>query len=160
MSDKEVARKRIVSKVNYPKSGCWEWKLSIRENGYARTTFKGDNWYLHRLSYWAFIGDIPDGHDVCHKCDNRKCCNPNHLFVGTRKDNMEDAVSKGRQARGLALPQAKLSDEDISKILSRIHSGELYKNIAKDFNVTRHSIGRVAINNGIRRGKGNGFKRC
>lgn len=160
MDKKEIARKRIVSKVNYPENGCWEWKFSIRENGYARTSFMGVNWYLHRLSYWSFIGDIPEGMDVCHRCDNRKCCNPNHLFVGTRKNNMQDAVSKGRQAKGISLPQSKLSDEDIENILVRVKSGELYKNIAKDFNVTRHSIGRVAINNGIRRGKGHGSKGC
>lgn len=153
---KDIARRRIVSKVNYIDSGCWEWKFAIRDNGYARTKFFGVNWYLHRLSYWAFVGEIPHGHDVCHKCDNRKCCNPSHLFVGTRKENMQDAVSKGRQAKGFALPQTKLSEDDKRKILSRIRSGELYKDIAIDYGVTRHSIGRIAILNGIRRGKGNG----
>lgn len=73
---------------------------------------------------------------------------------------MQDAVRKGRQAKGLALPQSKLSESDIGKIMNRVLSGELYKDIAKDFGVTRHAIGHVAIKNGVYRGKGNGKQRC
>ena len=105
----------------------------------------------HRWSYIAFIGDIPIGIDVCHKCDNRKCVNPSHLFLGTRKENMHDAALKGRQAKGFMLPQSKLSDLDKEKIMARVNAGHLYKDIAKDFNVHRASIGNVARKNGVNR---------
>ena len=72
---------------------------------------------------------------------------------------MQDAVKKGRQAKGLDLPHSKLSLLDKEKIMERVLHGDLYKDIAKDFYVTRHAIGYVAITNGIRRGKGNGIKR-
>ena len=155
----KAARKRIIDRIDVTKSLCWEWKLKVRDNGYARMSFFGQSWYAHRLSYLAFNGVIPPNIDVCHKCDNRKCCNPSHLFLGTRKENMQDAVKKGRQAKGLDLPQSKLSPLDKEKIIERVLHGDLYKDIAKDFYVTRHAIGYVAITHGIRRGKGNGVKR-
>lgn len=146
------ARKRIVGKIEIEnETGCWEWIGAVRDNGYCRTTYKGKNWYLHRLSFAAFKGAIPEGNDVCHKCDNRKCCNPEHLFTGSRADNMADAVSKGRQAQGFMLPQTKLSRKDIVEIIARAETGEYYKNIADDFGVTRQLIGHIAIKNGIRR---------
>jgi hypothetical protein len=105
----------------------------------------------HRYSYEVFIGEIPNGLFICHKCDNRRCVNPNHLFHGTRKDNMQDAVSKGRQARGLRLPHAKLSEYQKGEILEKVLSGFKYKDIANYYGVTRHTINRLAIKNGVRK---------
>jgi hypothetical protein len=132
-------------------TGCWMWNGNPRENGYCRTTYKRKNWYLHRLSYAAFVGEIPDGMDVCHRCDVRGCCNPAHLFVGTRLDNVRDAVSKGRHAHGKSLPQAKLSESDISSIVERAAAGEKYGSIARDFSICRQHAGHLAIKNGVRR---------
>lgn len=146
------ARSRIAGKIDVVEStGCWEWKGNARENGYCRTTYKRKNWYVHRLSYAAFVGSIPEGFDVCHRCDNRKCCNPDHLFSGTRLANMQDAVSKGRQAKGFDLPFSKLSDSDIDEIVRRATSGEKYASIALDFLVCRQHIGQLAIKKGVRR---------
>lgn len=145
----EKARERITKKITICQlTGCWIWNGNPRENGYCRTTFENKSWYIHRLSYLAFVGEIPKNMDVCHSCDNRSCCNPLHLFAGTRKENMEDCLKKGRQAKGPKLPQCKLSDEQKKEIIQRALDGEFYKKIAKDFGITVGHAGYIAINFG------------
>lgn len=76
-------------------SGCWIWGLAHFKNGYGAVSNMSER-LAHRLSYRAFIGKIPDGLFVCHKCDTAPCVNPDHLFVGTHSENMLDMSSKGR----------------------------------------------------------------
>lgn len=107
--------------VQVPESdGCWMWKGHIRENGYG--TF-GRHERAHRVAYRLFRGPIPDGLEVCHHCDNRSCVNPAYLFVGTRSDNMQDCVQKGRlrpgQCPGDRNGQAKLNGAQVSEIRRR-----------------------------------------
>lgn len=87
---------RIKSKVVVDENGCWKWQGYISQNGYGNSTLKNKRIQAHRLSYLAFIGEIPGGLFVCHKCDVRDCVNPDHLFLGTHLDNMRDMVQKGR----------------------------------------------------------------
>jgi hypothetical protein len=91
-------------------TGCWEWVGSVNNKGYGQFFFNGKKWFAHRYSYKYFVGDIGDLH-VCHSCDNPKCVNPDHLFLGTRFDNMRDKVLKGRSNMPI-----KLSKEDVWNI--------------------------------------------
>lgn len=98
---------RFWSKVNNIEGGCWEWTAAFREPGYGAFKFKGKTVDAHRVSYELSFGSIPVGLLVCHECDNRKCVNPDHLFLGTHQDNYDDAISKGRVVKMEKIPWAK-----------------------------------------------------
>ena len=77
-------------------SNCWNWMGAKACHGYGAITYNNKCQRVHRLSYVTFVGAIPDNLSVLHKCDNKLCCNPEHLFLGTQKDNMQDMYKKGR----------------------------------------------------------------
>lgn len=77
-------------------NSCWIWGLRVDKQGYGRINFNSKTEQAHRISYKAFRGDIPNGMCVLHKCDNPTCVNPDHLFLGTKKDNVQDMILKGR----------------------------------------------------------------
>lgn len=83
-------------------SNCWLWigHLNKKRGGYGYFKSRGKIWRAHRLSYEIHYGSFDKSLDVCHKCDNPPCVNPNHLFLGTAKDNCQDTVRKGRTKRG------------------------------------------------------------
>lgn len=141
----------LLEKTVRTERGCLEYTGCIQSNGYSRATIRRQSDYGHRHAFRLAHGEIPDGLDVCHKCDNRRCINPDHLFLGTRLENMQDAVSKGRQARGLNLPQAKLSPEHVDQIVSLAKQGLPYREIAERFGIHRVGAGAIAIKHGIRR---------
>lgn len=76
--------------------GCWEWQASVFRTGYGQFRDGGRSMRAHRVAWELVNGPIPEGLHVCHRCDNRKCVRPDHLFLGTRSDNMQDMSAKGR----------------------------------------------------------------
>lgn len=89
-------QERLALKTKRTSDGCIEWTGGLTGSGYAQTFVKGKRISVHRLVYESHNGKIPDGLFVCHKCDNPKCCNIDHLFLGTQSDNIRDAWNKGR----------------------------------------------------------------
>lgn len=113
-------KKRIMDgcdSSNGPNS-CWNWTKSCFSDGYGQISLERKNWKAHRLSWTLFNGPIPEGKYVCHKCDNKKCINPRHMFLGTHKDNMDDMRSKGRDnfAKGERTGSAKLTEKQVLEI--------------------------------------------
>ena len=96
METKSKKARYLICNSLLTKSGCWEWNLSLSGSGYGHAHENRKTKRAHRMSYEIFIGDIPEGMCVCHKCDNTKCINPDHLFLGTHQDNMDDMVIKNR----------------------------------------------------------------
>jgi hypothetical protein len=124
--------------------GCLEWQGYIQTGGYGVL----ERWIdgrrvkvlAHRFAAKFIAGiDITDL-DACHHCDNRRCVDERHLFAGTRKQNMEDAVAKGRQAKGAALPQTKLSVDDVHAIREDTRD---YDAIAEAYGVGSASISNI-----------------
>ena len=94
--------KRFNAKFMPEKDGCWIWTASARGSGYGQFYLKKYKRQIeaHRASWLLHVGDIPDGLQVLHRCDVRLCVNPEHLFLGTAKDNTQDMIAKNRQKMG------------------------------------------------------------
>jgi hypothetical protein len=115
------------SKVNKTDT-CWEWTGYTNQAGYGQSTFDGKKYYVHRYSA-VIHGIYQDGLLVCHHCDNRKCVNPDHLFMGTPMDNTQDMIKKGRRPN-TSMDRRKLTDEEVREIrtssLSCVKAGKKY----------------------------------
>jgi hypothetical protein len=98
--------------------GCWTWTASVGDHGYGQLTHLQQKYTAHRLAWELYRGAVPDGLCVLHRCDNRRCVNPDHLFLGTRKDNLEDMTQKGRRVRGVTHGRAKLTVDQVLAIRS------------------------------------------
>jgi hypothetical protein len=100
---------------------CWVWTASIKGNGYGKIGAggAGSGWlHAHRVSWKLANGPIPDGLQVLHRCDNRPCVRPDHLFLGTALDNQADCVAKGRKRLGSRVVGSKITEADVIDIRS------------------------------------------
>lgn len=126
---------------------CWEWKGTLTPLGYGQKSIGDRHFATHRLS-WAWANDRwsekgpPKGLCVLHRCDNPACCNPRHLFLGTKKDNSQDMVRKGRNRcqRGEKVALSKLTEEKIRLIRASRKSN---RQLAEEFGVCHPNISRI-----------------
>lgn len=125
---------------------CWEWGAGRHERGYGTFRLNGKMLKAHRVAWELTHGEIPDGLWVLHKCDNPACVNPNHLFLGTHQDNVDDKVSKNRQAKqaGEKHPQHKLTLKQVNSIRSQYVPGKVsQEKLARDFGVGQSEISDI-----------------
>lgn len=136
---------RFNSKWKLDPSGCWIWTASKATNGYGQIKRPKQRKQIpaHRLSYLIHKGEIPEGAVICHTCDVRACVNPEHLFLGSKKDNSLDMVAKGRHLYGERAPAVKLTEVDVLVILDRIRRGEKQANLAREYGVGPMEITRI-----------------
>lgn len=134
-----------VDKTSNP-NGCWEWTASKIQNGLPYGKFHIHRKYVsaHRFSWMIHKGSIPSGMLVCHKCDNPSCVNPNHLFLGTNKDNAVDRSVKGRGAINSRNGNSKLTDDkvlNIRNLYTNMHLSQ--ESIAAMFGICQSQVSRI-----------------
>jgi hypothetical protein len=128
------------------KDSCWEWNKALFKDGYGQIQEGGKSQRAHRVSYLTFVGEIKEGMCVCHSCDNPKCVNPEHLFLGTYKDNALDKVVKNRQAKGALNGNSKLTPRKAFIIKTLLNMKQLHKEIATKFKISVPTVSRISRN--------------
>lgn len=123
--------------------GCWIWNAATDPKGYGAFRYEGKTQIASRVSYQLYKGNVPSGLHVLHTCDNPSCVNPDHLFLGTNDDNVEDRKSKGRRVGRLKV----LDPKQLEELIAMLGKGDLsYREISRRTSISRETIRRVAIN--------------
>jgi len=131
-------RARFFAFVDVTPGGCWRYSGSHDTGGYGMFWFEGKHHKAHRLSYRHFVGEINDGLDVCHSCDVRDCIRPDHLWTGTRLENMQDASRKCRSAN------ARLTMNEVREIRQLYEAGGVsQRSLARQYGVGQQTISRI-----------------
>lgn len=129
---------RFRSKVAVMESGCHEWRSTLHRDGYGKFWFNGEQVAAHRVAYLLFVGEIAEGQWVLHHCDNRKCVNPGHLYLGDAERNAQDRSERMRYAC------RKVPPERIPLIRARYAAGGLsQKVLANEYGVHQTHISRI-----------------
>jgi hypothetical protein len=127
------------------KDECWNWKLSTTRDGYGKTKIDHVVIAPHRVAYYLFYGVDPVGREIMHKCDNKLCCNPVHLVLGTHSDNMQDMIRKNRQGK-VKRNRRKLNMEIAREIRkARLDGASTYK-LSDLYGISRIHV-RDIVNN-------------
>jgi hypothetical protein len=155
---REKDKNRFFSKILFTANSnrCWHWGASLDTNGYGQfhlnVSYKNGKMFMAtRVAYYLHYNIDPIGLAVCHKCDNPKCCNPDHLFLGTLSDNSVDMVRKGRHNKpfGENCKSSKLKESQVLEIREKYKTGLFsQRKLAKEFKVHQTIIGDI-VNNQI-----------
>lgn len=132
---------------------CWLWIGGLKSNGYGQINddprddkYIGRKLAAHRVAYEIAFGPVPNGLHVLHRCDNRACVNPRHLFLGTHQDNMADMFAKGRHAHGESQPTRKLNQHQVRAIRwLAIHDAGSQVDLAREFGVSESNITQILM---------------
>lgn len=132
---------------------CWLWTGGTSHKGYGRMSMSGKRKAAHRIAYEFTYGPIPDGLNVCHKCDVTDCVNPEHLFLGTQMDNVQDMRSKGRERKafGETHTRAKLNVQTVRSIRQDVANGYNQREIAERHGLKLSTAASVASGRAWRR---------
>lgn len=132
---------RLAAHFEVVPNGCWRWTASLGTTGYGQIKGHGrDMVSSHRAAFEVWVGPIPAGLYVCHRCDNPACINPDHLFLGSHADNMADMRKKGRNACGERHGTSRLRAEQVLAI--RAAAGR-HRDVAARFGVSRALVGLI-----------------
>ena len=139
LEEKETLRRRLFDRTQPDHiSGCLNWTGALNSNEYGRIRIQKRMFYTHRLAYVLFIGNISDNLSILHKCDNPRCINPEHLFIGTLLDNSHDSRTKGRNFHILSRKQViEIRKRNMQR------SPDSYNLLAKEFKVSKSCIQHI-----------------
>ena len=124
--------------------GCWVWYRGKDWDGYGIISINDKSDKAHRISYKTFVEDFPENLQVLHKCDNPSCINPDHLFLGSNKDNMHDKIKKGRdRVRGEQSVISKLNDVQVRKLREDFKNGIKYSQLGPKYGITPEQASNI-----------------
>lgn len=130
---------RFLSKIKKMQNGCHEWQSTLHRDGYGKFWYEGSQIQAHRMAYKLFVCD-PEDKWVLHKCDNRKCVNPDHLFLGNSQDNIQDMDTKGKRGT-----KSKLTYAIVNEIKELLNLRYSQNEIGKKFGVHQGTISRIKL---------------
>lgn len=131
---------RLLNKTLKSSNGCWLWQGALSNKGYGQISHEGRLFLTHRVSYELHVGPIK-GRQVLHRCDTPACLNPDHLFLGTASENMQDMHRKGRGQHGSKHRWAKLTDSQVAEIM--VCSDLTQRQVAAKYGISQGAVSMI-----------------